>query len=109
MRTITIDTLKNKGLVFSIIAFPIMLLSGFLMHPNLLLMEPLETAQQLVGRFRNNPIYHIGHLIVMFCVPVIIIFLVGAMNMLQGKGISLGFWDGIIRAVRLGYQTACHA
>ena len=91
-----IETIKRKGFAISIIAFPIMLLAGFLMHPNLLKLEPLETVEQLVGRFHNQPIYHIGHFIVMFAVPVIMIALISFMNVLQGKGKQLGFWGGII-------------
>jgi len=91
-----IETIKKKGFAVSIIAFPVMLLTGFLMHPNLLKMEALQTVEQLVGRFHNQPIYHIGHLIVMFTVPVIIIGMVSIMNVLQGKGKRLGFWGGII-------------
>jgi hypothetical protein len=40
--------------------------------------------------------YHIGHLIVTFAVPVIIIYFIGAMNLLQGKGKALGFWGGVL-------------
>lgn len=91
-----IEIIKRKGFAFSIIAFPLMLLTGFLMHPNLLKLEALQTVEQLVGRFHNQPIYHIGHLIVMFAVPVIITALISFMNVLQGNGKHLGFWGGII-------------
>jgi hypothetical protein len=91
-----IETIKKKGFAISLIAFPVMLLTGFLMHPNLLKLEALQTVEQLVGRFHNQPMYHIGHLIVMFAVPVIIITLISFMNVLQGKGRQLGFWGGII-------------
>jgi hypothetical protein len=91
-----IETIKKKGFAVSIIAFPVMLLTGFLMHPNLLKLEALQTVEQLVGRFHHQPIFHIGHLIVMFAVPVIIIALVSIMNVLQGNGKRLGFWGGII-------------
>ena len=91
-----IETIKKKGFAISIIAFPLMLLAGFLMHPNLLKLVALQTVEQLVGRFHNQPIYHIGHLIVMFSVPVILIALISIMNVLQGKGKQLGFWGGII-------------
>jgi hypothetical protein len=66
-----IETIKKKGFAISLIAFPVMLLVGFLMHPNLLKLEALQTVEQLVGRFHNQTIFHIGHLIVMFAVPVI--------------------------------------
>ena len=73
-----------------------MLFIGFVTHPNLLKMQPLFTVEQLVERFHNNPMYHIGHLIVTFAVPILIIYFVGTMNLLQGKGIKYGFWGGII-------------
>ncbi len=91
-----IDTIKKKSFAVSIIAFPVMLLAGFVMHPNLLKLEALQTVEQLVGRFHNQPIFHIGHLIVMFAVPVIMISLISFMNVLQGSGKRLGFWGGII-------------
>jgi hypothetical protein len=91
-----IETIKKKGFATSLIAFPIMLLVGFLMHPNLLKLEALQTVEQLVGRFHNQTIFHIGHLIVMFAVPVIMIALISFMNVLQGKGKRLGFWGGVI-------------
>ena len=73
-----------------------MLFIGFVTHPNLLAMEPLHTVEQLVARFHNNPMYHFGHLIVTFAVPVIIIYFIGTMNLLQAKGKKYGFWGGVI-------------
>jgi hypothetical protein len=91
-----IETIKRNGFAVSLIAFPVMLLIGLLMHPNLLRLEPLQTVEQLVGRFHHQPLYHIGHFIVMFAVPLIMIALIGFMNALQGKGKQLGFWGGVI-------------
>lgn len=96
LKIMKIETIKKKGFAISLIAFPLMLLTGFVMHPNLLKMEALQTVEQLVARFHNQPLYHIGHLIVMFTVPVIMIMLIGSMNALQGGGKQLGFWGGII-------------
>jgi hypothetical protein len=91
-----IDVIKKKGFALSIIVYPLMLFIGFVTHPNLLAMEPLQTVEQLVNRFHNNVMYHIGHLIVTFAVPVMIVYFIGVMNLLQGKGKILGFWGGII-------------
>ena len=96
MKTITIESVKKKGFAISIILYPLMLFIGFVTHPNLFAMEPLQTVEQLVGRFHNNPMYHIGHLIVTFAVPLIIVYFIGTMNLLQGKGKKYGFWGGII-------------
>ena len=103
-----IESIKTKGFAISLIAFPVMLLAGFLMHRDLLKLEALQTVEQLVGRFHNQPMYHIGHLIVMFAVPVIMISLIGIMNVLQGSGKKLGFWGGIIGlfgAYSMGYKN----
>ena len=91
----SIETIKQKGFALSIILFPSMLFIGFVTHPNLLAMEPLHTVEQLVARFHNNPMYHIGHLIVTFAVPVMIVYFVGTMNLLQEKGKKYGFWGGV--------------
>lgn len=91
-----IEAIKSKGFAVSIILFPLMLLTGFLMHPDLLEMKILHTAQDLVGRFHNNQLYHIGHFIVMMAVPLIIVAMVGIMNILQKEGKKYAFWGGII-------------
>jgi hypothetical protein len=91
-----IEKIKQKGFGLSIILFPLMLFIGFVTHPNLLLMESLHTVEQLVSRFHNNPMYHYGHLIVTFAVPLMIVYFTGTLNLLQGKGKKYGFWGGII-------------
>lgn len=91
-----IETIRNKAFALSIIVFPLMLFIGFVTHPNLLAMEPLLTAEQLVNRFHNNTMYHFGHMLVTFSVPVIIVYFIGVMNLLQGKGKVFGFWGGVI-------------
>jgi hypothetical protein len=91
-----IETIRQRGFALSIMVFPLMLFIGFVTHPNLLAMEPLHNAEQLIGRFHNNPMYHYGHLIVTFSVPVMMICFIGTMNLLQGKGKKYGFWGGVI-------------
>jgi hypothetical protein len=90
-----IEEIKQKGFGLSIILFPLMLFIGFVTHPNLLAMEPLHTVEQLVRRFHNNPMYHYGHLIVTFAVPLMIVYFIGTSNLLQGKGKKYGFWGGV--------------
>lgn len=96
MKNLSTEQIRTRGFYLSIILFPIMLFIGFILHPDLLEMKMLVTAQDLVDRFHNNPQYHIGHLVVMLAVPLIIIVMVGSMNMLQGKGKAWGFWGCII-------------
>jgi hypothetical protein len=92
----TLEKIKQKGFALSIIIFPLMLFIGFVTHPNLLAMKPLHTVDQLVERFHNNPMYHIGHLIVTFSVPVMMICFIGIINLLKKEGKKYGFWGGVI-------------
>jgi hypothetical protein len=87
---------KHKAFAISILLYPVMLFVGFVTHPNLLAMEPLQTVEQLVNRFHNNPMYHIGHLIVTFAVPVVIVYFIGTMNLLDGVGKKYGFWGAVL-------------
>lgn len=96
MKHLSIEQIKAKGFYLSVILFPIMLFIGFILHPDLLEMKMLISAQDLVDGFHHNAQYHIGHLIVMLAVPLIIIVMVGFMNILQGKGKAWGFWGCII-------------
>ncbi|MCB0108645.1 MAG: hypothetical protein KDE53_22145 [Caldilineaceae bacterium] len=81
---------------WSMILFPIMLLLGFLMHPDLLSFEVTTTAQQLAANFRHSELFHIGHLIVTLAVPLIIAGHLGIAERLQGKGIWYGFVGAVI-------------
>lgn len=89
---------KIKQIIFglSIILFPIMLLIGFLMHPDLLSFTIVTTAEQLANNFRHSALFHIGHLIVTLTVPLIIAAHLCFMEKLQGDGIWFGFIGGIV-------------
>jgi len=79
----------------SIITFPILLLIGFLLHPDIMSLEQVHTPEQLVNNFHNNTMWHIGHLIVAFAIPFIIFSIMHFMNLLKGKGLWYGIIGGI--------------
>lgn len=80
---------------FSILIFPIMLLIGFLLHPDLVSFEIVRTPEQLVRNFRHNAIWHIGHLIVALAIPFIIFSVMQFMNIIKEKGLWYGIIGGI--------------
>lgn len=89
----------------SILTFPVLLLIGFLLHPDLLSLEQVRTPEQLVNNFHNNMIWHIGHLIVAFSIPFIIFSVMHFMNLLKAEGLRYGIIGGIagiFGAVALG-------
>ena len=50
----------------SILIFPILLLIGFLLHPDITSFELVHTPQQLVNNFRNNTMCHIAQYHLLF-------------------------------------------
>ena len=81
------------------ISFPIMLLTGFLMHPDLLSFTIVTTADQLAANFRHSTIFHVGHLIVALSVPLIIAALLCLIERLRGPGLWYGFIGGVVGIV----------
>jgi hypothetical protein len=80
----------------ALISFPVMLLAGFLMHPDLLSFTIVTTADQLAGNFRHSAMFHVGHLIVALSVPLILAALLCVMERLKGPGAWYGLIGGII-------------
>ena len=79
----------------SILTFPMLLLLGFLLHPDILSLEQVRTPEQLVNNFHNNTMWHIGHLIVAFAIPFIIFSTMHFMNLLKKEGLRYGIIGGI--------------
>lgn len=78
------------------IVFPVMLLAGFLLHPNLLSLELVTDAEVWASEFRGNFMFHLGHLIVLFTVPLIIVVGVRCMRQAAGPGAWPIFLGGVM-------------
>lgn len=78
------------------IIFPIMLLAGFVMHPDILSFQTTHSAEGLAKNFYNQPLFHIGHLIVFFAVFFIILSLFGLMLLSIDIGKKWLIYGGLI-------------
>ncbi len=85
----------KKASGISMIVFPFMLLTGFLMHPDILSLKITETVAELVRNFHHQPLFHVGHLIVFAAVPFIIIAVTGLILIETGKGSRWIIYGGI--------------
>ena len=92
----TIEEVKRIGTGLSFIAFPLMLLLGFLMHPNLLDFSRVTDVPAWSAEFRGNLLFHLGHLMVLLAVPVIIVAGLGCMRLATGSGAWLGLIGGVL-------------
>lgn len=87
---------EHFGNGISIIAFPIMLLLGFLLHPNILSFEMTPGIDLWIAEWRGNFMFHVGHLLVMFAVPFILLATFRIMTLLRGAGAWFGFVGGVL-------------
>jgi len=87
---------KRIGAGLSFVIFPLMLLIGFLLHPNLTSFELVTDAATWASEFRGNTMFHLGHLIVLLTVPLIIVVGVRCMRFTTGRGALAVFIGGIL-------------
>jgi hypothetical protein len=80
----------------STLVFPLLLLIGFVMHPDLFSFRIVTTAEQLANNFRHQTIFHIGHLIVAIAIPFILIHVFYVMTICHSKS---AFYGGIVAII----------
>jgi hypothetical protein len=78
------------------IAFPVLLLAGFALHPNLFSPRLTRSADDLIAKFRGHAAFHVGHLLVFIAVPCIIFSFCYAQSALQGAGKAYGAVGAVI-------------
>lgn len=91
-----VESLKQTGTGVSIILFPLLLLLGFVSHPNLFSFEMITNASDWADEWYRNFLFHFGHLLVLFAVPFIIVAGVHFMSVLRDRTPWLGFTGGVL-------------
>lgn len=96
MGHLKVTVFKRVGTGLSIIVFPIMLLLGFVLHPNITSLGIITEAAVWAEEWRGNFLFHFGHLLVLFSVPLIIVTSVSFMTLLNDRGELLGYVGGVL-------------
>jgi hypothetical protein len=78
------------------IAVPVLLGVGFLLHPDFWSFDLARTPQTLVASFRHQTGFHLGHLLVLAAVPPTLVMLARIKVMLTREGRSWGFWGAVL-------------
>lgn len=68
------------------IVFPSLLLTGFVLHPNLFSPHLTRNVDDLISKFHGKAAFYVGHLIVFIAVPFIIMNLFYVRSVLNGNG-----------------------
>ncbi len=88
----------------SMLIFPVLLLAGFLMHPDILSLRMVCSMEGYIANFHGRVLFHAGHLVVFASVPFIVFALAGLMLVPAEKGrlwLNIGGLIGITGAVIL--------
>ena len=94
--TSAVSRVEHIASGISIVVFPIMLLLGFLGHPNFLSLETVSEIDPWIAEWRGSFMFHFGHLFVMFAVPLILIATFRFMSLLSGPGAWYGLIGGLL-------------
>jgi len=99
-----LESVKQAGAGLAIVIFPIMLLFGFILHPNIFSFGTITDATEWAGEWRGNFLFHFGHLLVLFAVPLIIAACVRLMSLARSRGLVwIHRWcPGYFRSVHAG-------
>lgn len=81
----TVATIQRVGTGISMILLPIILIVGFVTHPNLGSLEPLRDTATWVSEFRHNAVWLYAHMTVFFSTPLFIVVILGLVRLLNGK------------------------
>lgn len=84
------------GSGLAIIAFPVMLLLGFVTHPYILSLTMSTDVAEWSAEWRGNFLFHFGHLLVLLLVPPIIVAAVRFMSLRRGAGAWYGFVGAVL-------------
>ena len=96
MKIQKLEFAKRIGSGLAIIIFPIMLLLGFILHPNFFSLGMVANVTEWAEEWRGIFLFHFGHLLVLFAVPLIIAASVRFMALLRDRGAWLGFIGGVL-------------
>jgi hypothetical protein len=91
-----VQSVKRIGSGLAIILFPIMLLLGFILHPNFFSFGMVTNVADWANEWRGVFLFHFGHLLVLLAVPLIIAAGVRFMSLLKARGAWLGFVGGVL-------------
>jgi hypothetical protein len=80
----------------AMISVPVLLLTGFLLHPRFWSFDLARTPATLLASFRHQTGFHIGHLLVIAAVPPTLLMLFRIKAMLTRQGRSWGLWGAMI-------------
>jgi hypothetical protein len=81
------------------IAFPLLLLAGFVLHPHLFSPSLTRTADDLIAKFHHVTAYHLGHMLVFIGVPCMILNFIHTRDILHGAGRVYGAVGAVIAII----------
>jgi hypothetical protein len=89
--------LANTTCGISAIVFPLLFIFAFATHPDLLKPKLVKNEDDIIRRVRKNKLMHIGHVLMIFSVPLLILTALKLTFLTQTGTLStLGFAGGIV-------------
>lgn len=81
---------------FAFIAFPLLSIFIYAIHPNLLSFQPVHEVDAWIAEWHGNDLLHFAHVLMLLCVPAIITIAIELMKLLRKDRSMAGFVGGIL-------------
>jgi hypothetical protein len=72
MRSKSFVSFKGRAAGIMMILLPLLMIVAYALHPNLLSLEVMSQASEMIGNFHGNPLWKIAHLLMVCAIPLII-------------------------------------
>jgi hypothetical protein len=91
-----VKQLKNIGLAFTLVLYPLFAGFAFAVHPNVFSLQMDIPVATKIAEFHNNQLLHTGHLLMLAGVPLLITIAVHFMSLLEDRSVWWGLIGGIM-------------
>lgn len=96
MKNQKLESVKRIGTGLAFIAFPILFIITYAVHPDLSSLSMVTDVNVRVQEFHGNALLHFGHVLMLLSAPLLIVVAQKFMNVLKGRGAWLGFIGGVM-------------
>jgi len=94
------------GIGFCLVAFPLLSIFVYAAHPNLSSLQPVQNVDEWISEWHGNQLLHFAHVVMLFCVPLIIAITIELMSMLRSKSPAFAYIGGTLAVVGAVFLAA---
>ncbi len=93
------QSFKGGAAGIMMILLPVLMIVAYALHPNLLSLEVMSRASEMIGNFHGNTLWKIGHLLMVCAIPLIIGVTLSLAGLIRGKADGLALIGSVLSII----------